>query len=233
MNIPPKEVSGDSLLKIMLGNLVFLYPNHLAFIKQKLEDENVPLTENTVAHEFSHINYIKYPVIKGNQEVHLNFTFFEEHPRPVSSRFNLDLPRRIVFRGPYIQIILEGQHTRPDGQQIEGRLIFEFLDALSYPQANEKAWFIFTVNGDDRRMKMPRIRTTQAFRAFDTHVPSDFLELQPFLFATMREKKLADLLKQLTNDADFYFAVNDERPQNLRRLKAFFATLVPAFQLPS
>ena len=229
----PMMLNGNDLLKIMLSNLAFLYPNHFGCLEKRIKEQNINLSESSFVLNFAFVNYIAHPIKNSEKEEYFRFSFFEESPRPMASCPERHLPKRIVFRGPYIQITYEGAHTRLDDKKIAGRLFFEFFDAVTHDKAHEKVCFIFTIDGHTGLMKYPRLKTTQAFRAFDTHTLEDFQMLQPFIFVMMCEHTLANLLRLLINDLEKYYAVNDERPHNLRRLKAVFETPAPAFELPS
>ena len=225
-NLPPKNVQGNDLLHMMLNNIVLLYPQQLDVLKCYLDEQHIEVNEANAWFYFSCLDNIKLPVKRGQQKF-FESSMLRESPRPSSSQPAITLPNRFVFYGPHIKITYEGAHSRPNGMNISGRLIFTFFDALFQYQATEKAWFIFTVDEATHDVLPPRVGTTDGFRVFEKNVLEDYIKLHAFVQMMICEKNIANLLKLLTQYADACFAVHDERPKSLKRLKALFTTTGP------
>lgn len=212
------NVKGNVALIAMLRNITNLYPDKMDKIRREMAKNGFVMREQTASRLFRMINSFD------------NMCVIREEPR--SSRTNPDvmLPMRFVFRAPFVQITYEGPHKTAQGREFEARLIYEFFDAEHFREAKEKIWIIFPYEESLRIISQPRIRTTQAFSAFETGSFEAYQNLQRFLFVMTRYDNIADLLKHLKNEADKHYNDKEERSRNFYRIESLFGTPAPSFR---
>lgn len=220
---------GNPVLATMLRTICNLYPEYLSAVRRRMNQNGFVMSEKTVLPLLDSINRVKPLPTSQGYRIRPNLRIKREDRRPVRSGLGILLPTRFIFRGPFVRITYEGEHITPERREFAARLIYEFFDAPAPEKAQEMACLIFPYEGKNRQVTHPKVRTTRAFRAYETQAEEDFKALQNFLYVMTREEKVAELLKLLTVDARKFYGDKDELPRSLLNLEALFRRPAPAF----